>query len=88
MCRKNAAHLRRMGKDHLRNVRMFGRFPFWAIKRIVMNKANLFWAIIWTIVFVTCIAGYFWNPAHIFTAIISALFAVLFWYDHRKTKGL
>ena len=53
-----------------------------------MNKATLFWAIIWTVMLIFCVVGFFWNPSHIFSAAISALFAGLFWHDYRKTKGL
>lgn len=53
-----------------------------------MEKINLVWAIIWTVVFATCVVGFFWNPSHIFTAIISALMAIMFWHDYRKTKGM
>ena len=53
-----------------------------------MEKINLAWAIIWTVVFVTCIVGFFWNPSHIFTAAIAAIMAGMFWHDYRKTKGM
>lgn len=52
------------------------------------NKANLFWAIVWTVLFILCVVGFFWNPSHFFTAAISALFAVMFWHDYNKNRGL
>jgi hypothetical protein len=53
-----------------------------------MEKANLFWAILWTVMFVLSVVAIFWNPSHLFTMAVSALFAGMFWYDYRKTKGL
>lgn len=53
-----------------------------------MEKINLAWAIIWTVTFIFCVIGFFWNPSHIFTAIICAFFAAMFWHDYRKTKGM
>lgn len=53
-----------------------------------MEKVNLFWAVIWSVMFILCVVGFFWNPSHIFTAAISALFAGMFWYDYKKTKDL
>jgi hypothetical protein len=53
-----------------------------------MEKINLVWAIIWTVMFILCVLAFFWNPSHIFTAAISALFAWMFWHDYKKTKNL
>lgn len=53
-----------------------------------MKKINLVWALIWSLVLVTCIIGIFWNPAHYVTAAISAFFAVMFWHDWRTTKDV
>ena len=41
---------------------------------------------IWALVFVLSIVGLFWNPAQIITAIIAAVFMVLFGLDYRKKK--
>lgn len=53
-----------------------------------MKKINLAWAIIWSVLAITCVVAIFWNPAHFFTLIISIVFATMFWNDYRKTKGM
>lgn len=53
-----------------------------------MEKVNLFWAIVWSVVAVLCIVAIFWNPSHFFTLAIAVFFALLFWHDYRKTKGM
>jgi len=53
-----------------------------------MEKINLFWAAIWSIVALSCVVAIFWNPAHFITLAIAIIFAVMFWYDYHKTKGL
>lgn len=53
-----------------------------------MKHVNLFWAIVWTLMAVFALVAFFWNWAHIFTAAFSAIFAVMFWHDYRKTKNL
>ena len=54
---------------------------------MTMEKINLFWAIIWGLVFVTAIVGIFWNPAHFVTAAISGIFCGLFIHDYIKAKA-
>ena len=53
-----------------------------------MKHVNLFWAIVWGIMVVLSVVGIFWNPAHIFTALISAGFCGLFIYDYIKEKNV
>lgn len=50
--------------------------------------SNLFWAIVWGVVFVLAVFGIFWNWAHIFTAFISFLFCAAFVGDYIKAKKL
>lgn len=52
------------------------------------RKINLVWAIIWTVMAALCLLAMFWNPSHFFTLAISVLFAVIYWHDYRKTKGM
>ena len=52
-----------------------------------MEKINLFWAIIWGMVFVTAIVGMFWNPAHSLTAVISGIFCSIFVHDYINAKA-
>lgn len=53
-----------------------------------MEKVNLFWAIIWSVMAVLCFVAIFWNPSHFFTLAISVVFAAMFWHDYKKTKGM
>lgn len=53
-----------------------------------MNKVNLFWAIVWSVMAGLSVLAIFWNPSHFLSLAISALMAVLFWHDYRKTKGM
>lgn len=53
-----------------------------------MEKINLVWAIIWSVIAALSLLAIFWNPAHFFTLAISVLFAAMFWHDSRKTKGM
>lgn len=53
-----------------------------------MEKVNLFWAIVWGLMFAVAIVAIFWNPAHYFTAAISAIFFALFVKDYIETKRL
>ena len=51
-----------------------------------MEKINLAWAIIWGFVFVMSVVAVFWNPAHFFTMVVSAIFCYMFIRDYRKEK--
>ena len=53
-----------------------------------MNKVNLFWAIIWSVVAGLSLLAIFWNPSHFLTLGISVIMASLFWHDYKKTKGM
>lgn len=53
-----------------------------------MAKINLFWAVIWTLMAILCLAAIFWNPSHFIAIAISLVFAGMFWYDYKKTKNL
>ena len=53
---------------------------------MIMEKVNLAWAVIWGVLFVFCVVGIFWNPAHFVTAAISALFFGMFMHDYIKDK--
>lgn len=53
-----------------------------------MKSTNLFWAVVWTVMAVLGGVSIFWNPCHFVTLIISIGFAVLFWYDYKKTKDI
>ncbi len=53
-----------------------------------MEKINLTWAIVWSVIAALCVVAIFWNPAHFFTLAISVGFAYAFWHDYRKTKGM
>ena len=52
------------------------------------KNSSLFWAIVWTIVFISAIVGIFWNPSQFITAALSGAMAVCFFADYRKTKNL
>lgn len=51
-----------------------------------MDKINLIWAVIWSVMAAFCLLAIFWNPSHFITLAISAAFAVMYWYDWRKYK--
>lgn len=51
-----------------------------------MSKFNLFWTIIWSIVFCLALLGIFWNPAQFFLAVIAAIFCGLCLYGYIKGK--
>lgn len=53
-----------------------------------MKKVNLFWAIIWTVMTVLSVVAIFWNPSHFLTLGISAVMAVAFWSDYKKSKDV
>lgn len=54
-----------------------------------MNElSNLFWAIVFGVLFVLAVIGIFWNWAHIFTAAICGLLCIAFISDYVKTKNL
>lgn len=53
-----------------------------------MKSANLFWAVVWTVMAVLGGVSIFWTPCHFATLVISSGFAVLFWYDYKKTKDV
>lgn len=53
-----------------------------------MEKINLVWAIIWSVMAILCLVAIFWNPSHFLTLAISLFFAVMFWHDYKKTKDL
>lgn len=53
-----------------------------------MEKINLVWAIIWTVMAAFCFLAIFWNPSHFITLGLAAIMAAMFWHDYRKTKGM
>ena len=53
-----------------------------------MEKVNLFWAIVWSVMAVLCFVAIFWNPSHFLTLAISLFMAGVFWYDYRKSKNV
>ena len=52
------------------------------------RQSAIFWAVVFGIIFVLSIVSIFWNPCHIFTAIISGTLCALFIRDYRETKNL
>lgn len=52
-----------------------------------MEKVNLFWAIVWSVMAGLCLLAIFWNPSHFFTLAISVVMAGLFWHDYKENKG-
>lgn len=53
-----------------------------------MKNVNLFWAIIWGVVFALAVVGIFWKPCQIVVAVIAAVFCALFVNDYRETKDI
>ena len=53
-----------------------------------MEKINLAWAVIWGVLFILCVVGIFWNPAHYITSAISAIFFGMFIADYIKVKRM
>jgi hypothetical protein len=53
-----------------------------------MEKVNLFWAIIWSIMAVFCLIAIFWNPAQFLMLAISGAFAVMYWHEYHETKDV
>lgn len=51
-----------------------------------MEKVNLFWAIVWGLIFALSVVAIFWNPSHFFTAAISAVLCALFIKDYIEEK--
>lgn len=51
-----------------------------------MDKINLFWAVVWGIVFVAAVVGFFWNPIHFFTAVFAGCFFTAFIVDYVRAK--
>lgn len=52
-----------------------------------MKLINLTWAIIWGIMFVASVAGFFWNPAHFITAAVSAIFCGIYINNYIAAKS-
>ena len=52
------------------------------------NELNLFWAIVWAVVFALAVVGFFWKPAIVGTAIIGGFFTGLFVADFIKVKRM
>lgn len=49
-------------------------------------ETSIFWAIVWGVVFVLSLVAIWWNPCHIFTAIIAGAFMVAFIVDFVQYK--
>lgn len=52
-----------------------------------MEKINLFWAILWSVMAVLCFIAIFWNPAQILMLAISITFAAMYWHEYREDKN-
>lgn len=49
-------------------------------------ETSIFWAIVWGLVLVLSLVAIWWNPCHIFTAIIAGGFMVAFVVDYVQYK--
>ena len=53
-----------------------------------MKSYNLFWMVIWAVVFALAIVAFFWRPAALFLAVLALVFLVLFIHDYREARGV
>lgn len=53
-----------------------------------MNFLNLYWAIVWGVVFVLAILGFFWKPCLIATTVIAGITFCVFVKEYIRVKRI